>query len=63
MRLVGMAAGAVLTCLVFYRNHRNRVYKRKIQDVLQEFDLFFQDKMAVMPDPVCTGCTLYCRAF
>lgn len=39
MRLVGMAAGAVLTCLVFYRNHRNRVYKRKIQDVLQEFDL------------------------
>ena len=27
------------TCLVFYRNHRNRVYKRKIQDVLQEFDL------------------------
>ncbi len=39
MRLVGMAAGAVLTCLVFYRNHRNRVYKRKRQDVLQEFDL------------------------
>ena len=39
MRLVGMAVGAVLTCLVFYRNHRNRVYKRKIQDVLQEFDL------------------------
>jgi len=39
MRLVGMAAGAVLTCLVFYRNHRNRVYKRKIQDVLQEFAL------------------------
>ena len=36
---LGMAAGAVLTCLVFYRNHRNRVYKRKIQDVLQEFDL------------------------
>lgn len=39
MRLAGMAAGAVLTCLVFYRNHKNRVYKRKMKDVLLEFDL------------------------
>ena len=39
MRLAGMAVGAVLTCLVFYRNHKNRVYKRTMKDVLQEFDL------------------------
>ncbi len=39
MRLVGMERIVVLTCLVFYRNHRNRVYKRKIEDVLQEFHL------------------------
>lgn len=29
MRLVGMALGAALTCFVFYRNHKNRTYKKK----------------------------------
>ena len=39
LRIAGMAAGAVLTCLVFYRNHKNRVYKRTMKAVIQEFDL------------------------
>lgn len=39
MRLAGMAVGAVLTCLVFYRNHKNRSYKRNLIDIIQEFDI------------------------
>ena len=39
MRLAGMAVGAVLTCLVFYRNHKSRVYKREMKDVIREFDI------------------------
>ena len=39
LRIAGMAAGAVLTCLVFYRNHKNRVFKRNMKDVIKEFDL------------------------
>ena len=38
MRLTGMTLGALLTCLVFYRNHKNRIYKRNLKDVIQEFD-------------------------
>lgn len=38
LRIAGMAAGAVLTCLVFYRNHKNRDYKRNMKAVIQEFD-------------------------
>ena len=40
LRIAGMAAGAVLTCLVFYRNHKNRDYKRNMKAVIEEFDLF-----------------------
>ena len=39
MRLVGMALGAALTCFVFYRNHKNRTYKRTLKDLIQEFDI------------------------
>ena len=39
MRLVGMALGAALTCFVFYRNHKNRTYKRNLNDLVQEFDI------------------------
>ena len=39
MRLVGMALGAVLTCFVFYRNHKNRTFKRNLKDLIQEFDI------------------------
>ena len=39
LRIAGMAAGAVLTCLVFYRNHKNRDYKRNMKAVIEEFDL------------------------
>ena len=39
MRLVGMALGAALTCFVFYRNHKNRTYKRNLKDLIQEFDI------------------------
>ena len=36
MRLVGMALGAALTCFVFYRNHKNRTYKRNLKDLIQD---------------------------
>lgn len=39
MRLIGMAVGSLITCVVFYRNHKNRVYKRKMRDVVKEFNL------------------------
>ena len=39
LRIAGMAAGAAITCLVFYRNHKNRDYKRNMKAVIQEFDL------------------------
>ncbi len=39
MRLVGMALGAALTCFVFYRNHKNRTYKKNLKDLIQEFDI------------------------
>ena len=45
LRIAGMAAGAVLTCLVFYRNHKNRVYKRNMKAVIQEFDLFRKSEL------------------
>jgi len=34
-----MALGAALTCFVFYRNHKNRTYKRNLKDLIQEFDI------------------------
>ena len=40
MRLTGMAVGAVLTCIVFYRNHKHRNYDKHVKHLLQEFDLF-----------------------
>ena len=39
MRLAGMAVGAVLTCIVFYRNHKHRTYNKHVMHLLQEFDL------------------------
>ena len=39
MRVVGMAVGAVLTCIVFYRNHKHRTYDKHVKHLLQEFDL------------------------
>lgn len=39
MRLAGLAVGAVLTCIVFYRNHKNRTYDKHVKHLLQEFDL------------------------
>ena len=61
MRLTGMALGAALTCFIFYRNHKNRTYKRNLNDLVQEFDIiFFQNKVAVMSDHMRTGSTLHC---
>lgn len=37
MRVVGLGAGAVLTCLIFYRNHRHQHYKRDIKSLFHEF--------------------------
>ncbi len=53
MRLVGMALGAALTCFVFYRNHKNRTYKKKSERS--------QNKMADMSDFMRTDCPLHCR--
>lgn len=39
MRIVLMTVGAVLTILIFYRNHRKRTYKRGFLDLFREFDL------------------------
>lgn len=39
MRIAGMAVGAVLTCIVFYRNHKHRTYDKHVIHLLQEFDL------------------------
>lgn len=39
MRLAGMVVGAVLTCIVFYRNHKHRTYDKHVIHLLQEFDL------------------------
>ena len=39
MRLAAMVVGALLTCLVFFKNHKNRTYKRTIKDIVREFDI------------------------
>ena len=39
MRLAAIGTGAVLTGLVFYRNHRKLSYKRTLGDVLREFSI------------------------
>ncbi len=38
-RLLGLLGGAILTAIVFYRNHRQTSYKRTFKDLFQEFDL------------------------
>lgn len=37
MRLWAMLAGAVMTILVYYHNHRNKQYKRTLLDLIKEF--------------------------
>lgn len=39
MRLAGLTVGGFLTCLVFYRNHADKTYEKKMKDVLASFDL------------------------
>lgn len=36
-RIIGLAVGCILTTIVFYRNHADRTYKRRLKDVLAEF--------------------------
>lgn len=38
-RLLGLLVGAVMTAIVFYRNHRKKIYKRTFKSLFQEFDL------------------------
>ena len=38
-RLALLAVGGILTCIIFYRNHRKKTYKRSLGDLLREFDL------------------------
>ncbi len=37
-RLAGIGLGAVLTMIVYYRNHRKQEYKRGLKQLLDEFD-------------------------
>lgn len=39
LRLLGIALGAILTGVVFYRNHRHQKYKRGFGHLFREFDL------------------------
>ena len=39
VRIGALAVGAALTMIVFYRGHKNRVYKRTIRDLFREIDL------------------------
>ena len=39
LRLAGLAFGAFVTGIVFYRNHKKQTYKRGFRDLFREFDL------------------------
>lgn len=39
MRLAAIGTGAVLTGIVYYRNHRRQTYKRDLNSLIQEFDI------------------------
>ena len=63
MRLLAMAVGALLSCLVFYRNHKSRTYETGIKGVLQAFDLaFLSHKLAALPDYLRTYGAFSCGA-
>ena len=38
-RLIAMGIGAAATMIVYYRNHRKKVYKRSLGDIFKEFDI------------------------
>jgi len=40
MRLYAILAGAVMTILVYYHNHRKKPYKRTLIDIIKEFHIF-----------------------
>lgn len=40
MRLAGLLAGAVITAVILYHNHRKMTYKRTFKSLFREFDLF-----------------------
>ena len=40
MRLWAILAGAIMTIVVYYRNHKNKNYKRSIIDLIKEFHIF-----------------------
>lgn len=39
MRLIGLFAGAVITSIILYHNHRKIIYKRSLKSLFQEFNL------------------------
>lgn len=39
LRMLGMLAGCLMTCIVFYRGHAHRTYKRSLSDVIDNFRL------------------------
>lgn len=40
MRIYAILAGAVMTILVYYHNHRQKQYKRTLLDLIKEFHIF-----------------------
>ena len=38
-RLIAMGIGAAATLIVYYRNHRKKVYTRSLKDIFREFDV------------------------
>lgn len=40
MRIYAILAGAVMTILVYYRNHRGKQYKRTLIDLIKEFHIY-----------------------
>ncbi len=39
LRSLGLLAGGIATIIIFYRNHRKKVYRKHIKDLLAEFSL------------------------
>lgn len=40
MRLLAILVGAVMTIIVYYRNHKNKQYKRTLKDLIKEFHIY-----------------------
>ena len=46
-RVIGLLVGMVICMIVFYKNQRNRAYRRTFLDLFREFDLKYSKKQMV----------------